>query len=357
MAIPFLSGFRKKRDQVIVVDLGNKMTKAVQLAKKGDNVVLERFTLLEVPGENPAHYVDIFAEHLKTVVGQLDTRCKQVCIAIGVNDSMLRHAEMPVVPLHDMRTMLRYSSKNYLQQDLSDCTFDCHILPPRTGAAPDPSGAPKPGMKCRVLVGGAKRALVNDLQAGTRKAGLQPVHIVPNFVGPANAFEKAFPEPFANESVALVELGQKSTTITILYEGELGLSRVVNFGSERLTTGIAEAMGISEDEAEGAKITMPTDVESYLNALLMPLGRELRASIDFFDHQHDKSVSQAFFSGGSARSAKIVENLQVEMLVQCHQWDPLACLQLDLPPDQMGEVEQVAPQLAVAIGAGLSALD
>ena len=64
----------------------------------------------------------------------------------------------------------------------------------------------------------------------------------------------------------------------------------MNFGSERLTQGIAEAMGISEEEAEGAKITMPTDVESYLNALLMPLGR-VRASIDFFDHQHDKPAA------------------------------------------------------------------
>ena len=30
---------------------------------------------------------------------------------------------------------------------------------------------------------------------------------------------------------------------------------------------------------------------------------------------------------------------------------------IDLPPEQMGEVEQIAPQLAVAVGAGLAALD
>ena len=152
MAIPFLSGFRKKRDQVIVVDLGNKMTKAVQMAKRGDVYVLERYAMIEVPGENPAHYVDIFADHLKLVTDSLNTRCKQVCIAIGVADSMLRHAEMPLVPSHDMRTMLRYSSKNYLQQDLSDCTFDCHILPPRSGAgaADAAGGVAKPGSKCRV---------------------------------------------------------------------------------------------------------------------------------------------------------------------------------------------------------------
>lgn len=355
MALPFLSGFNSKRDQIIAVDLGSKVTKAVQLSRKGENYTLDNFALVEVPGENPAGYADVFADHLKVVLDALGGRCKQICIAIGVNDSLLRHAEMPMVPVSDMRSMLRYSSKNYLQQDLSDCVFDCHILPFRQGA--DDGPGKKPGNKCRVLVGAAKRNLVEELSAGAKKAGLTAVHVIPNFIGPANAFERAYPEPFANEAVALVELGQMNTTITIMYEGDLALSRVVNYGSERLTQGIAEAMGISEEEAEGAKLTMPTDVESYLSALLMPLGREMRASIDFFDHQHDKAVSQAFFSGGSARSQKIIDNLQIEMMVPCHQWDPVSSLQMGLPPQQLGEVEQIGPQLAVAVGAGLAALE
>lgn len=354
MALPFFKGLKRKCDQIVVVDLGSKVTKAVQMARRGGATVLERFGLVDVPGENPAAYADVLSEHLKHVMGAMDARCKQLCIAIGVNDSLLRHAEMPVVPVHDMRTMLRYSSKNYLQQDLSDCVFDCHILPFRSGGLEE---GKKGGNKCRVLVGAAKRNLVDELQEGAKKAGLQPVHVTPNFIGPANAFEMAYPEPFEKESVALVELGQRNTTITVMYEGELALTRVVNYGSERLTQGIAETMGISEEEAEGAKLTMPPDVESCLSALLMPLGRELRASIDFFDHQHDRAVTKAFFSGGSARSTRIIEHLQVEMMIECHQWDPLSCLQMNLPPHQLGEVEPVGPQLAVAIGAGLAALD
>jgi hypothetical protein len=37
-------------------------------------------------------------------------------------------------------------------------------------------------------------------------------------------------------------------------------------------------------------------------------------------------------------------------------WNPIGGLQLGLSPQQMGEIEQVAPQLAVATGAALSAL-
>lgn len=353
MALSFLNRFRRACEQVVAVDLGSRVSKAVQLSKNGDAVCLERFATLDVPGENPAHYVDVFAEHVAELLSRMESRCKQLCVAVSVNDSLLRHADMPMVPLHDMRTMLRFSSKNYLQQDLSDCVFDCHLLASRDGEG----DARKSGAKCRVLVGAAKRQLVTDLGSGARKAGLQLVHVAPNFVGPPNAFERSQSEAFANDAVALVELGQKNTTITVLNRGEIALNRVVTYGSERLTQEIAETLQISEEEAEGAKLTMPADVESILSAVLMPLGRELRASIDFFDHQHDRTVSTAYFSGGSARSAKIIENLQVEMMIPCQQWDPLSALQLKLPPEQMGEVEQYAPQLAVAVGAGLAALD
>jgi type IV pilus assembly protein PilM len=352
MALPSFKGFARKRDRIVVIDLGSKVTKAVEMSRKGDIYSLHHFAMVDVPGENPVRYPDVLADHFKTVMNALGSKHKKICVAIGVADSLLRHAEMPVVPVHDMRSMLKFSSKNYLQQDLSDYTFDCHILPHRAGG-----DDPKRGVKVRVLVGAAKRKLVDDIQDAAKKAGLSAVHVVPNFIGPANAFELVAPEDFKAEPFALVEIGQKDTTISVISDGELALSRVVSFGAEKLTQGIAEAMGIDEEEAEGAKVTMPPELEAYLAAMVNPLGRELRASVDFFDHQHDRPVSKAFFSGGSARSARIVEALQTELMIPCHQWNPAQTLQLQLPPHQLGEVEDVAPQLAVAIGAGIAAID
>jgi Tfp pilus assembly PilM family ATPase len=100
---------------------------------------------------------------------------------------------------------------------------------------------------------------------------------------------------------------------------------------------------------------MPSEVQSNLEPLINPLGRELRASIDFFEHQHDLTTSQVFISGGSARSDIIIQALQTELMVPCKSWNPARFLQLGLPPEKMGEIEQLSPQLAVAIGAAISA--
>ena len=129
------------------------------------------------------------------------------------------------------------------------------------------------------------------------------------------------------------------------------LNRVVAIGGDRLTQGLAESLNISYQEAENIKIGMPGEVAQNLEPLLHPLGRELRASIDYFENHHDKAVSKVFVSGGSARSELIVQALQTEMMVPCQVWVPTKFLQLTLPPEKMGELEQAASQLTVAIGA------
>jgi Tfp pilus assembly PilM family ATPase len=82
----------------------------------------------------------------------------------------------------------------------------------------------------------------------------------------------------------------------------------------------------------------------------------LRASIDFFEHQHDRTVSQIYICGGSSRSEVIMNVLQAELMVECKTWNPVSVLKLELPANQAGEIEQVAPQLVTAVGAALVAL-
>jgi Tfp pilus assembly PilM family ATPase len=81
------------------------------------------------------------------------------------------------------------------------------------------------------------------------------------------------------------------------------------------------------------------------------LGRELRALIDFFEHQQDRPVGQVFVAGGSSRSDVIIQLLQTALIAECKRWNPLSAFQLALPPEQLADVDQTAPQMAVAVGA------
>jgi type IV pilus assembly protein PilM len=260
---------------------------------------------------------------------------------------------MALLPVGDVRQMLKLNAKNYLQQDLPDHVFDCSYgAPSAAGGAAKPAASAS--QKHKMFVGAARRQLIEDLQTAIKDAGMVPDQVVPGLVGPLNAFELSEPELFGRETVALVEVGFRCTSITILDCGEIWLHRVVAIGGDRLTAGLADTMKISYTEAESIKVGMPLEVQANLEAMLSPLGRELRASIDFYEHQHDRTVSQVFISGGSARCEVVVQALQTELMVPCKSWLPTRALNLNLPPEKMAEVEQLAPQLSVAVGAALA---
>jgi len=359
MALPFLIGSTaKKRTQIIAVDLGARTTKAVFLEQQGDAWALRRYALLDAPIFERSISPELLAEHLRNVVEALGTDAKYITLSVGLNDAVVRQVDLPNIPVDEMRMVLKINTKGYLQQDLPGHVFDCHIFPPKAVASGNSPEAVKiAGVgKAKVLVTAAKQQLVSDFQEAIKEAGLLADFMVPGLIGPINAFEMSLPEVFANEIIALVDIGFKHTVICVLDHGQLALTRVVNIGGDNMTTGLAESMSISYAEAEGIKVGMAPEVQSTLEMQVMPLGRELRASLDFFEHQQDRPVTQIYVSGGSARSEMIMEMLQAELVVECKTWNPTRFLQLALSAQQTDEIEHIGSQLTVAVGAALAAI-
>ena len=351
--LPFLNGAsRKKRTQMIAVDLGSRTTKAVLLEKRGEILALTRYALLDAPIFEKKISPELLGDHLRSVADALGNTTKFITVAVGIDDAVVRQIELPQIPIDEMRQVLKVNHKNYLQQDLPAHVFDCYIIPPRLEKnAPMPAGIPK----LKVLAAAARQQLVSDFMKATLLAGLTPESLVPGLIGPINTFELALPEIYEMETVALVDIGFKHTSVSVLDRSELVLNRMVNLGGDQLTQGLADKMGISYAEAEGIKVGMAPEVEAGLQTQVIPLGREIRASLDFFEHQNDRPVSQVYVSGGSARSEMILQMLHQEMLVECKTWNPTGFLQLALPGQQAVEVDHIGPQLTVAVGAALAA--
>src|SRR5271170_6148501 len=165
MALPFLNGFRrKKRTQMISVDLGARTTKAVLLEQRGEVWALTRYALLDAPIFDKKISPELLAEHLKAVVQTLESQAKLVTISVSLDDAVVRQVDLPQIPMDEMRLVLKNNTKAYLQQDLPGYAFDCYIFPPKqmplgkSAEAQKNVGVPK----LKVLVAGAKQQLIDD---------------------------------------------------------------------------------------------------------------------------------------------------------------------------------------------------
>lgn len=378
MALPFFGRAASEsgqRDQIVAIDLGSRVTKAVLMQRRGEIVALQNYTFREDPTSAKPLSGEELGERLKAIIQALGAKTKRIVFVINNEDGRLCHADLPPVGVSDMRRLVRLSSKTFFQEELSGHFFDCHILPTYEEAkAPDStaqgenpsmgefgdttlivskSGVAKAHPKVKVLVGGASGQLVSTLQAAAKAAGLLVEQITLGQVAPANAF-KSMPTAFHKETVALVDIGFKTSSICILVNGEPLLNRVVPIGADRFTSGLAEGLNITYPAAERIKMVMPGKVKAKLQTLISPLAHELRASIDFFEHQYERGVSQVFVSGGSARSDLILHTLETEAVVPCSHWNPTSFLTLELPSPQREEVTKDAPQIASAIGAAMA---
>ncbi len=72
LPLPFLNGAnRKKRAQMIAVDLGSRTTKAALFERRGEILALTRYALLDAPIFEKKISPELLGDHLKSVAEAL----------------------------------------------------------------------------------------------------------------------------------------------------------------------------------------------------------------------------------------------------------------------------------------------
>ena len=142
MMIPATLKGTKKRQQILSIDLGARATKAALLDRTQDAFGLSRYIIMDAPTYEKGIPQGLLTEHLRGIVEQMNPKTRQVTLAVSSEDSVLRSTEMPLLSLSDMRQMLKFNAKSYLQQDLRDYVFDCYIVPPSANVAHEAGKAP-----------------------------------------------------------------------------------------------------------------------------------------------------------------------------------------------------------------------
>lgn len=359
---------RAKPKKVLAIDLGKSVTKAVCLEMLPAGFKLHHYVVQPTPPLSQASFRADLANLLKNVQKAFSDPPKRVVICLSMADAVLRDIEMPNAPVPQLRRILKFNPKQYLQQEVKNYSFDCCIMgsmesaPAAKGSETVYGGETETGTKVvvlpsarkrlRVLAGGAADQLVNDLHAACHEAGMALDEITLSQLSLVNAAIFKGAEAPAASSVALVDIGFTNSTISILMNGELMLTRVIGFGGDQLTAGLAKAMDANYRVAEAIKTTLPQKVQDAYKTVLATLSLELRTAIDFFEKQHDVLVGQALISGASARSKFLLEMLESELRLPCLAWNAVESLEVAVPPEQQGaELEASGPQLNAAIGA------
>src|ERR1022692_742314 len=99
-SLPFTNiASRKRRTQMISVDLGSRTTKAVLLERRGEILALTRYALLDAPIFEKKISPELLGDHLRSVADALGNTTKYFTVAVGLDDAVVRQIELPQIPL------------------------------------------------------------------------------------------------------------------------------------------------------------------------------------------------------------------------------------------------------------------
>ncbi len=279
---------------------------------------------------------------------------RQVTMGVGNQRVVVREVSVPSLPEKELRQSLPFQVQELIPIPMEDAVLDFDLLDEfeeegRTMA--------------RLLVVAAQREMVDrHIQVATG-AKLEPVGVdlVPfALVRSVGEFDGMGLEEGEAGGEAVVDVGADVTNICVHERGMPRFVRILPSGGNDVTSAVAGALGISEEDAEGFKRGGPIGGESPSDEARRTLEQragalvdEIRSSLDFHRAQTPGAqISRVLVSGGGSKMPGFVELLGQRVGIPTEAGHAFGKVSVEVALEET-DLAEAEPLLAVAIGLAL----
>lgn len=307
------------------IDIGHHTIKAVQIDRNSGGWRIIKAGAIPTPKgavrEGIVHDTPTVGSAIKNLIQFAGITCKHAVISVQGSSVVVRTARMPLMPEPVLRKSIRYEAGRYIPNSVEDSYVEFEIL----GNAEDG--------QMDVLVVAAPKELVDSRIEACRDAGLE-VEIVD--VGPFAAYRALLEandyRQFEQETIALIELGSNSTTVSVIANGIFSMTRSVQNGSANLTEALRTFFDLTPEDAEAGKCQLNISElleESprenpplrVLHPYIDELVREIRRSINYYesqqvDGQAPQPIKSVVLTGGGSALQGTAEYLSSKLGVE-----------------------------------------
>src|SRR3954470_6457741 len=315
-----LSIGRKKT--TVGLDIGSGLVKVAVIDHSRKEPELVRAAIAPLPDdaivEGEVMDPGLVAEAIKTACAAAGlTQPKNVVIAVGGRDVIVKKIQIERVKEQQVRELLRWEAEQHVPFDVESVELDHQTL--------DPDGT---GPQMDVLLVAAKRELIQAKQRVLEEAGLSAVIVDVESFALHNSFEVNHPDAMSG-IVGLLNIGHDVTNINVLEQGVPILSRDVAVGTRRLREDMMREQGLSAEDAD--KLLQGFDRSPHLDAVNETRGEEIAVGVEramAFLQQSNRGAElrQVFTCGGGARIPGLNDMLGGRLRIAVQQANSLANL-------------------------------
>jgi type IV pilus assembly protein PilM len=338
-----------RKKTTVALDIGSGLIKLVVVTHGAGDPVLSKVAYTSVVDdaivEGEIMDPGIVADAIRGLMASAGVKTKQVVIAVGGRDVIIKKIQMDRMTEAEARSVIRWEAEQHVPFDMENVELDFQIL--------DPEGE---GLQMTVLLVAAKRELVENKVSLLAEAGLTPSIIDVDAFAIHNAFEVNYPDEMRGV-VALVNIGHEMTNVNILEDGIPVLTRDLPLGTRRFREDMQRERGISADEAD--QLLQGVERNELLDPFLESRGEELAVGIEraaAFLQSASRSatgISRLWLTGGGGRIPGLSKVLGDRLRLPVELANPLARVRVAEGVFATMDPDEISPLLMLPIGLAL----
>jgi len=317
-------GLGDKATPIIGVDIGTSTIKVAQFKRDKNVLSLVNFGVVPTPEgsiENGKIVKgDIISEALGSLLSLHSFVGKRVSASVSGQLVTVKQITVDDVPRQPLDDIVKWEMEKHISYPIEDAVFDYQVLSrSQTGDG---------GIKANCLVAAAPLEIVNALVGVIRKTHLEPVFIeVEPFAELRLVDYVSYKRPDLDaKTIVMVNIGSTITSVNVADQSVIRLTRMIPFGSARISQAIASTLGITIERAEELKresvnmdpqanLEAGTEAERATSAALPIIDElvlEIRRSLNYYTTRFESDRPlHLILSGGTANLKGVADYIEV----------------------------------------------
>ncbi len=349
--------WESKKKKVIGVDIGASAVRLIELSRNGAGYRVERFAVEKMPMnamvENDIKDVNAVAATVQRAFLRSGSKVGNSAVAVSSSQVIAKTITMPAsFSEGELEEQIEVEAAQYIPYPMEEVNLDFCVG--------EPVGE---GELVEVLLVASRSENVDARIAVLEQAGLNAsVMDVETF-----ALENAFPllgNQIAGGSkvhtVALINVGDTTTTMVVLRDGKSIYTREQMFGDVQLTEAVQQHYGLTYEQAEQARRSseLPEDFEvEVLPSFRKAVGQQCTRLLQFFFSASGVShVDHVVLSGECATIPEVASAVTEICGIPASVANPFCSMTL-APGVVAQELEREAPAMMIACGLALRSFD
>ena len=329
------------------LDIGTNSIRMIQLSGNAEKGwTLDKFAYVPVDQKITKDDSETGKRKLGEIIlgarEQAGIKTKNIAIGLPARKTYTAIIEVPNAPQRELTQTVKYEADQYVPMSVDEAKIDFAVL----GISPNDA------KKAEILLSSTDNAYAESVMESVEQLGLNVTALEPEPI----AMVRALAPVGVQDARMIIDLGETSTDLVVMYQGSPRLVRSIPGGLLSFVRTVENSLKVRDDQARQfilkfglAQDKLEGKVFEALKSTLEGFAMEMTKSVRFFQNRYvGAQVGGIVLSGFSGIIPFMAEYIEMQTGVATTQGNPWQYVKVT--PAQQQMLLPVASEFAVAIG-------